>query len=718
MENQKNATSGRGVGLISKKIFYFESGAKVVVIDYAIANLRPFFFLHPKIHRVWVEDALGNEIQSTRFRPRSSPKPVEVPQVLGLLFRKGQSQVTFCIAPVSVFGTTLNALIWLLDRVSMGSRSLHVMLSSLLIGNMVSAGGRDRATGAIIAPIIKLPAKEGEYTINAKVGAAKLSLRFKVAPYGPQNVEEEYFKGDGHVHTDYSWFSPTLHFPNGPSVAARTWQAHIKGLRWVFLTDYSIQFFSKKAFGGINHTSNGAGSYVDAHSGNSKDRRFAVWNDRNLEIKNAKREIWRELGQDMLVLRAVEVSSEKDSHTLVWAQRPYDGESWSQPDRVRSEQIDGLLCSLFQSVLAFFRINLGCGARSFGHDEPWAHESERLTMCEYEGYTCHPLAYRESDLTYARKFTYEPLLVAAHPMIAPYQFAGFKLMRTASGFWPQATSHASGSALCGFEIFEEPQALEGDSKLRRELAKIQPARLAKPEVLAIWNMFLWRELRKSFETGFFLAAFANSDAHLYSISGQNKFGLTATFVRVPKEERLKHDENGELTFQPLVWSLKKGRCVCTSLGDFATLVLFEVYHPGDFVEVKQGEGLKFKVFQKPASPGSKFKGFHLFTCMRPPRLYTKDKEKYMEWAAYELEKSGKWFDEAEASIDEKDPFYPGNQDGRWMSEGGCAQTCFRAEVVFEDELGQSKVYTNPIFVRLTKGLDAPHKLLNPNMRIP
>ena len=423
-----------------------------------------------------------------------------------------------------------------------------------------------------------------------------------------------------------------------------------------------------------------------------------VWDDHVEECKIGLSDEpdQEQIDGNLLVVASQEVPSNIDSHNLVWASKDPIQDYWDKPERVRSEQFDAPFFSIYH--LLGFLFGNSYMSTAFSHDEPW--QDRDMRMNPYEGYDKPPHAYFEHDLVWAGGFLKKPFVVAAHPYNNSYKYKGLHLAMTKQGWKPMAVSHALGSSLVGFEIFEDP---------------MNPAKVAKHEVLAVWNMFLWRELPATFATGKFMVAFANSDAHLTSFSGENKFGKTKTFLRIPDFSSIPE----EILFEKVITTLEAGHCTCTSTGDFGTFVLKhkgKTYHPGDFAEIVKGDRLEFEIFGRPSSSDRIFAGGTIYPCVNPdlkaynPDAVTPDKDTdYMEsvyqiMTAYAVESSWPADEKSLCNIESSNVCYPGTAVGKTSVKlpFGTVFTALRAEVIFKngDQDGDvgSIVYTNPIFV--------------------
>ena len=623
-----------------------------------------------------------------------------------LPYRLGTTPADLAVKPITVFGiskfaedtkqqVSLESAEKKLRKFSSLKPSGYDRLTKQRFSNAIVSGARDNETGAVLVPTIRFLTEEGTINIKVTFDDGTFTQAQTTVRFAPEKVdiESEYVAGDGHVHTDYSWYMPTIHIANGPSIADRIKEGLDNGLRWMFFTDYSIQFFSQYSRGGIRHVGN---AEIDPATG--MPYRTAVWDDHVEECKIGLEDEpdAEPVEGNLLVVASQEVPSNIDSHNLVWASKNPLQDLWERPERVRSEQFDAPFFSIYH--LLGFLFGNSYMSTAFSHDEPW--QDRDMRMNPYEGYDKPPHAYFEHDLVWASGFLKKPFVVAAHPYNNSYKYKGLHLAMTKQGWKPMAVSHALGSSLVGFEIFEDP---------------MNPARIAKHEVLAIWDMFLWHELPATLETGKFMVAFANSDAHLTSFSGQNKFGKTKTFLRIPDFNSVPE----ELLFEKVITTLEAGHCTCTSTGDFGTFVLKhkgKTYHPGDFVEIEKGDRLEFEIYGRPSSTDRVFAGGTVYPCVNPdlkafdPDAVTPEKDTdyleavYQIMTAYAVESSSPSDGKSLCNIDPSSACYPGAAIGKTSIKlpFGTVSSALRAEVVFKngDQDGDvgSIVYTNPIFV--------------------
>lgn len=618
-----------------------------------------------------------------------------------LPYRLGLKPVSFEVRPIAIFGRNRNKP----DSVSRTQKELGRFSNTSVSGfdgltkrsysNALVSGIRDKKTGAVLLPTIRFLAEEG--TINLKVvfNDGTFSQAQSIARMAPDKVdiESDYVAGDGHIHTDYSWYMPTIHIANGPSVDDRIKEGYDNGLRWMFFTDYSLQFFSQYSRGGVRHVGN---AQIDPAT--NMPYRTAVWDD---HVEECALGLADEEDQDiskgnLLVVASQEVPSNIDSHNLVWASMNPVQKHWERPQRLRSEQFDARFLSLYnilKFLLGSYYIN-----KAFSHDQPW--QDKEIRMDPYDGYDKPPHAYFEHDLVWGNGILKKPFVVAAHPYNSSYKYKGLHLAMTGNGWKPMAVSHAMGSSLVGFEIFEDP---------------INPAKVAKHEVLAVWNMFLWHEMPATFANGKFLVAYANSDAHLSYFSGQNKFGKTRTFLRMPDFDSIPE----ELLFESVVTALEAGHCTCSSTGDFGTFVLKhngKTYHPGDFAIINKGDKLEFEIYGRPSSNDRIFAGGNVCPCVNPslqafdPDAVTSGKDSdyleavYQIMTVYSVESTLQDGGKSSCCIEKTSQSYPGTAVGKTSIRlpYETVITAFRAEVVFRDGSIDgdvaSVVYTNPIFV--------------------
>lgn len=727
-----------GVAIISRHRFkYVKEQGKTskILLDVMIGNLRPVFFKKPVVQDIF-----------------ATPK-TEMPAYIGLrknirstilkgAMPKSKGCEGYKIHALGFLWFPVNLLLWGLDKLAIGDKSLWAFLVTSRLPKLAYPGHRDTRTGDMV-PVCMLPAEEAKYEITVKFDSFEVTFEVTVSA-APWDIAKDYFAGDAHVHTDYSWTAPGIHIPNGPLVETRGYQALSKGLRWMFITDYSTQFFSSHAKGGIRHyeskehppeqkrknLNNSYGKYYDEVHDRMLLRKHVVWNDRSQEIEEINEKIKKLFDEDkitqcdcedeanrknlchdnVLIFRGEEVPSNTDSHTLVLAQRDFEGANWTQAGRVRSEQPDTLLWSYFGSFLAFFLKK--APFYSYDHDDPTLDPAMRIS--EYEGYDGHPFCYREKDLTSHSSFRHKPFMIAAHPKLPAYPYVGFELMPTVGGFVPKGKSHARGGNIIGFEIFEEPPQKVKEDNLGVLIQRCMPARIAKPEVMAIWNMYLWNEFYDSIRNGKFLVALANSDAHLQTISGNNKFGLTKTYAHIPLEKRREFSGSDELSFGSIIDAIEKGSCTCASTGDFGTIILFDKFHPGSFVDVRSGFDLEFAVHFASGYKKRRYKGTILHIMHRPPHKEGfSNKDEFLELAAKNLEKFNQefFFDGQfphRIVIKNGDRLYPGETKDAYRMTCDGAATCYVAEIVFEDEYGKTSVYCNPIFVKMRNDLTKSH----------
>jgi hypothetical protein len=714
--------------LVPEKI-EFEPDAKFVSLHYALINTNPFFGRSYQISGI--EATFGNQVSV--FTPRfdslaqqdvaisnltakeratlpGRSNNLEDPVVVsGMITREGHlpwslgtKPTQMKVEPLTLWGLPKNVLsgdsqktVRNLEAFFERKTSRHLGFARIRLRNTVVSGAREQATGAIVAPVIWFDAQEGtiELTVRFSDGSwASNSVKVEKAPQ-KCDIESLYVPGDGHIHTDYSWYCPTIHIPNGPTIEDRIYEGLDCGLKWMFMTDYSIQFFSKYSKGGVSHLGN---ADIDPNTG--KPFRTIVWDDHVDEcfkVLNAEDE-------NFVVVASQEVPSNIDSHNLVWASKHHLGKEWDKPERIRSEQFDASFFSIYH-LLKFLFGSYYIG-KAFSHDEPW--QDRDIRMNPYEGYDKPPHIYFEHDLVWANGFLKKPFVVAAHPYNSSYKYRGLHLSVTGRGWQPMAVSHALGSHLIGFEIFEET---------------INPATEAKPEVLAVWNMFLWRELTATFENGKFLVAFANSDAHLTSFSGQKKFGKTKTFALFPDFSSIPKNQ----LFEKLIKTLESGHCTCSPKGDFGTFVLKrngKTYHPGDFAEIVEGESIEFELYGRPSSQDRVFFGGRILSCVNPELQehdsnavtptkdtdYLKTLKQMMDRYAVDSESPDGAV--AKCVIAPENPAYPGKSLHKTSKPFIDDMTicCLRAELVFATKPEKSGtkpetasvVYTNPIFVKM------------------
>jgi hypothetical protein len=720
-----------GVGIISRKRFKYvlEEGKKSsILLDVMIANLRPSFFKKPAIKGVFATlKAPHNKNESLTKRERIN--------LLGQNLKMfTNSDNGYQVHALGLLGFPIKVVLWGLDKMALGDKSLWALLVTSRLSKLAYPGHRDTRTGNKV-PVCVLPAEDASYEITVEFDGFDIKFDVSVSK-APWNITSDYFAGDAHVHTDYSWTAPGIHIPNGPLIETRGYQALAKGLKWLFITDYSTQFFSSYAKGGIKHNeskehppdeekknlNNSHGKYFDEEPGIIRPRKLVVWNDRTQEIKQANKDLEETLGgaanniekdgcNQVLIFRGEEVPSDTDSHTLVLGRKNENYKLWSQAERIRCEQPDTFLWSNLGSLLGF--LFKKTPQKSYGHDNPV--DDNVMQICEYEGYCKHPYCYREKDLVIPSHYKHKPIMVAAHPLIDSYPHVSFELMPTPHGIRPKGKSHARGGNLIGFEIFEEPPPEVKKANLEILLQRCMPARLAKREVLAIWNMYLWEEFEETAKTHKFLVALANSDAHLQTISGNNKFGLTKTYAHIPKSERLKYDREDKLSFGAIINALISGHCTCASTGDFGTALLFGQYHPGSFVDVKNGTDLVFEIHHMSGFNKRIYYKTVLHILHNPctdPSIT--DKDKFLEYAVNRYTLNSKIYTPDNndhhhiISIPSNDFMYPGITKDTYRVIDRCNMTCYVAEIVFKDEYGDTSVYCNPIFVKMHDDLTKPH----------
>jgi len=704
------------IALISERVTWFRKSSKHVAIYFMIANRHWFFGSKPVVNDVWIEkrldktecDGIISDVPENIMIARTKIKREYEKRMAKEGFL--QKIVDFLL---ELFSFAPERIIESLQMVSDFLRTSWKISIPAYRGNVIATGQRDKNTGEVELPLVFAPACEGLYSLYASVGKELLRFDFKLSQLeepDPKSLQALYYAGDGHIHTDYSWFSPRSHEPNGFPIETISALLMNTPLRWAFLTDYAVQFFSRYAKGGITHLSNDKGYYTYVKGGEQCERRKVVWNDRLIEVirDNVM------LGSDLLVVAGEEVPSLTDSHTLVWGIRDNGSKKWSWPKRIRRECNDLPMFTkyLFGDYYEY----------AYSHDNPWQDKEERINPYEcykkepYNKPDGHPYEYLEVDLVNARGFKdFKPFLIAAHPLNPSYLYLGFELGKNNDGLWPNLSSHANGqSALIGFEIFDDP---------------LKPQRVAKNDMLVVWNMILWRELEKSFETRRFFVAVSNSDAHMFSFSGAGKFSqnMTHLFVEdglpdvVPfihfKDEGVGEEKLRE-SIEKILSALECGHCCCTSTGDFGTFVVKKgkkLHHPGSFVDVKPGESIDFIFEVRPQHKWRKLKEIRLFTLHKPlPSKPTDDETAYMKQEWENLKCSYKRIPAAidstriELTINPNDTFYPGIDAKRCKDKDDAILTLYRAEFVFVDnhnpdnQFLETVTYTNPIFVKLSK----------------
>ena len=220
-------------------------------------------------------DAGGRSAKASTDRKRLGKnkailESLETKKIEGYLpFRVGTQPADLAVKPITVFGmpkpskadnqqVNLESAEKKLRKFSSVKLSGYDRLTKQKFSNAIISGARDSDSGAVLVPTIRFLAEEGIINIkitfdDGTISQAQTSVRF--AP-DKVDIESEYVAGDGHIHTDYSWYMPTIHIANGPSVADRIEEGLDNGLRWMFFTDYSIQFFSQYSKGGIRHVGN------------------------------------------------------------------------------------------------------------------------------------------------------------------------------------------------------------------------------------------------------------------------------------------------------------------------------------------------------------------------------------------------------------------------------------------------------------------------------
>lgn len=709
-----NSVQAGKVILVCPKTIEFEKRARSITVDWCVANLGSILDVVPQIKSVTatsrsqkrtflavssqdqkpvVESVKkGNQVES--LRPAVNYLEDDIKDTIP--WSHGVEIASLRLEPVSIGGMRTLAgrkkgakpeevfesnMVWFSDI----KPNAFYRITRGRLKNALISGARDRSTGAVIVPSIRFKAEPGNIVLRVTFedgSSVEKTVEVRQAPE-PEEIESQYVAGDGHVHTDYSWYRPTIHIPNGPTIAQRAADGADKGLSWMFFTDYSIQFFSKYSKGGISHKGN-----ADIDPNTEKPYRTIVWDDHCTECQFAEQN-YDQYDERPLLIPSQEVPSDTDSHSLVWASMGRAG-SWQFPERVRSEQFDAPLLSLWR-LLKFILFRPYCN-QAFAHDQPW--QDTDIYMNPYEGYNRPPYIYREHDLVWAGGFARKPFVVAAHPRNSSYTYIGLSLTKDGNGWRPMANSHALGSFLVGFEIFEHPT---------------EPSMKAKPEVVSVWNMFLWREMRESFINKKFLVAFANSDAHLSGFSGNNKFGKTKTFARVENFKDTKVDR-----FSLLMDALEHGRCTCTSTGDFGTFTLDydgKTFHPGDFVDIEESTRLKFNFFGRPSSSSRTFKLAFLYAVVNPQKAgdgkaEAKDEKGFLSDLftfigrnrQFARVKKGQSRTSIELDLSSQNLIIPGLNCIEFGQDHLIA--CLRAELIFEDDHGQHAiVYTNPIFIR-------------------
>lgn len=721
-----------GVGVISRqRLKYVKEEGKQsrILLDVMVANLRPAFFKKPVI--------LG--VYATPKNLRDKNSTLTKGERINLIGQNAKmlknSEKGYQIHALGLLGFPISLVLWGLDKLALGDKSLMALLVTSRLSKLAYPGHRDSRTGEKV-PVCMLPAEDAEYEITVELDGFEIKFDICVSAV-PGNIAQDYFAGDAHVHSDYSWTAPGLHIVNGPLIETRGYQALSKGLKWLFVTDYSVQFYSSHAKGGIKHyetkdhapdeekknLNNSYGKYYDEDLGMMRPRKHVVWNDRTQEIKQANEELERTINglarnvqndgcDQVLIFRGEEVPSDTDSHTLVLGQKSDSVKyPWSQACRVRCEQPDTFLWSNLGSLLGFlFGI---MPEKSYGHDDPV--EDFVMKISEYEGYCKHLYCYREKDLVMPLHYRHKPIMVAAHPLIDSYPHVSFQLMPTLHGFKPKGKSHAREGNIIGFEIFEEPPPEVKEKNLKILLQRCMPARLAKKEALAIWNMFLWEEFYETIKTHRFMAAFANSDAHLQTISGNNKFGLTKTYAHIPKEDRLMFSDEDKLSLGAVINALEKGHCTCTSTGDFGTIMLFGQYHPGSFVDVAKDQALEFEIHHMSGYEKRKYLNTRLHILHKPCTDDSiTDRDEFMKHAIDRYNQNSRTYEPKDdgfphkITIEPADILYPGNTKNAYRMACEGPMTCYVAEIVFWDEYGETSVYCNPIFVKLRNDLTKSH----------
>ena len=709
-----NSVQAGKVVLVCPKTIEFEKGARSITVDWCLANLGSIIDVVPQIKSV----TATSSSQKRTFLAVSSQyqKPVVESVIKGnqaeglrpavnylendikdtIPWSHGVKVASLRLEPVSIGGMGTFAgrkkgttpeevfesnMIWFSDT----KPNAFYRITRGRLKNALISGARDRDTGAVIVPSIRFKAEPGSLVLKVTFedgSSIEKHIQVRQAP-DPDEMESQYVAGDGHIHTDYSWYCPTIHIPNGPTIAQRAADGADKGLNWMFFTDYSIQFFSKYSKGGISHKGN-----AEIDQGTGQPYRTVVWDDHCAQCRSAEESFDKDEEKPLLI-PSQEVPSDTDSHSLVWASMGRAGK-WQLPERVRSEQFDAPFLSPWH-LLKFILFKPYCN-KAFAHDQPW--QDTNIYMNPYEGYNRPPYIYREHDLVWAGGFAKKPFVVAAHPRNSSYTYIGLTLTKDGNGWRPMANSHALGSFLVGFEIFEHPT---------------EPSMKAKPEVVSFWNMFLWREMRESFINKKFLVAFANSDAHLSGFSGNNKFGKTKTFARIENFSDVNADR-----FGLLINALEHGHCTCTSTGDFGTFTLDyggKTYHPGDFVDIDSSTELKFNFFGRPSSSDRSFRLAFLYAVVNPKkagdgRSETKNEKDFLSGLftlisrnkMFARVKKGQTRTSLDLDLSSQNLIRPGLNCMEFGQDHLIAS--LRAEIVFEDDHGQHAiVYTNPIFIR-------------------
>lgn len=704
--------------------------AKRINFSYSVVNMGSVFSKPPQIRSI--EATLGN--QSFVYQAMSDREQAEAisrlesenstPGILAdkkrlgrnkpiegnatdksfagyLPYRLGLKPVGFRLYPVALLGrksskpTSDSKIQEDLAKFSNLKSTAFERLTKRSYSNALISGVRDKNTGAVVLPTIRFRTEEGAINLKVNFRDGTFSQTKSIVEFAPDKVdiESEYVAGDGHVHTDYSWYMPTVHIANGPSVDDRIREGYDNGLKWMFFTDYSLQFFSQYSRGGIRHVGN---AQTDPATG--KPYRTAVWDDHVEEclVGLEELQINETAMGNLLVVASQEVPSNIDSHNLVWASMNPIQKVWERPERLRSEQFDARIFSIYN--LLKFILGSYYLSKAFSHDQPW--QDKDIRMDPYCGYEKAPYAYFEHDLVWGNGILRKPFVVAAHPYNSSYKYKGLHLAMTGNGWKPMAVSHAHGSSLVGFEIFEDP---------------INPAKIAKHDVLAVWNIFLWHEMPATFAVGKFLVAYANSDAHLSYFSGQNKFGKTRTYLRMPDFDSIPE----EMLFESVLSALEAGHCTCSSTGDFGTFVLKhkgKTYHPGDFAHISDGDKLEFEIYGRPSSADRIFAGGNICPCTNPSLqafdtdASTPEKDTdyleavYQIMTVYAVGSSTPDAEKSTCSIEKGNQSYPGTSIGKTSIRMpfGTVISAFRAEVVFRDGSIDgdiaSVVYTNPIFV--------------------